>query len=110
MKRARRQALRELVSGVFATVFCVPGAHAERLATAFASQPLADALDAFAKATGYQLVYRAELTVGMTSKGADGGLSAQETLRQLLRGTGLTFQFINERTVVIYRSTDPAAP
>ena len=95
-----------LVAGVFATVLCVAGAYAEGLTGPFASQPLADALDAFAKATGYQLVYRSELAVGMTSRGADAGLTAEQTLHQLLRGTGLTFQFINERTVVIYRSTD----
>ena len=95
-----------LVSGVIATVLCVAGAYAEGLSSPFASQPLADALDAFAKATGYQLVYRSELAIGMTSKGADAGLTAEQTLHQLLRGTGLTFQFINERTVVIYRSTD----
>ena len=106
MKTARRRALQGLVSGVFATVLCVARAYAEGLSGPFASQPLADALDAFAKATGYQLVYRSELAVGMTSKGADAGLSAEQTLRQLLRGTGLAFHFINERTVVIYRSTD----
>jgi len=69
-----------LVSGVFATVLCVAGAYAEGLSAPSASQPLADALDAFAKETGYQLVYRSELAIGMTSKGADAGLTAEQTL------------------------------
>ena len=110
-RRARRRALWRLTSGILATVICVAGAYAQGLSVPFPSQPLADALDAFANATGYQLVYRTELATGMTSKGADAGLSAEQTLRQLLRGTGLAFQFINERTVVIFRSPDaPTEP
>jgi iron complex outermembrane recepter protein len=106
LKRERRWALQKVASGIFAAVLCVAGAYAEGLSAPFPSQPLADALDAFAKATGYQLVYRSELAVGMMSRGADAGLTAEQTLRQLLRDTGLAFQFINERTVVIYRSSD----
>jgi hypothetical protein len=103
-------ALQKVVSGLCATVLCFAAADAEPASAPFPSQPLADALDAFAKKTGYQLVYRSELAVGMMSKGADGGLTAEQTLRQLLRGTGLAFQFINERTVVIYRSSDTSSP
>jgi len=109
LKRGRRWARHKVVSGVCATVLCVASAYAEGLPPAFPSQPLADALDAFAKATGYQLVYRSELAQGMTTLGADAGLTAEQTLRQLLRDTGLAFRFINERTVVIYRSTNSSS-
>ena len=95
-----------VISTVFATLISCANAGAEGLPANLAPQPLADALDAFTKATGYQLVYRSELAVGMTSKGAEAGLPAADTLRQLLRGTGLDFKFVNDRTVVIFKSSD----
>lgn len=67
-------------------------------------QPLAQALEVFAADTGLQLVYRAEITSGLTSKGAHAGLSPEATLQELLRDTGLTFEFVNARTVTIRKS------
>ncbi|HEY6621210.1 MAG TPA: STN domain-containing protein, partial [Steroidobacteraceae bacterium] len=67
---------------------------------------LADALETFAKITGYQLVYRTEIAAGLKTQGAEAGLSAEDTLRQLLRGTGLTFAFVNDRTIAIYRASE----
>ena len=98
--------LLKVISTVFATIVTCANACAEGLPAALPAQPLADALDAFTKATGYQLVYRAELAAGVTSKGADAALPAADTLRQLLRGTGLDFKFVNDRTVVIFKPTD----
>jgi iron complex outermembrane recepter protein len=98
--------LLRVISTVFATIFSCSNAWSEGLPANLPPQPLADALDAFTKATGYQLVYRSELAVGMTSRGAEAGLPAGDTLRQLLRGTGLDFKFVNDRTVVIFRSPD----
>jgi iron complex outermembrane receptor protein len=77
---------------------------AEAPAGAPASQPLADVLEAFAKSTGYQLVYRADLTAGLTSTGVPPNTPPLEALRQLLRGTDLEFSFLNSRTIVISRS------
>jgi iron complex outermembrane receptor protein len=67
-------------------------------------QPLADALDTFAQRSGLQLVYSAQLAKGLMSQGAAAGESAEQTLRDLLRGTGLTFEFVNDRTVTVMRS------
>ena len=77
------------------TVFCT-AAYPNELSVPIAAQPLADALEAFAKSSGYQLVYRADLAAGSTSPGAEAHLPALETLAQLLRGTGLSFQFVND--------------
>ena len=68
--------------------------------------PLAQALDAFARQTGLQLVYVSHAVQGIISKGAPAGLTPRETLNRLLEGTGVTFEFLNERTVRIY----PLAP
>lgn len=81
-------------------------AYGEGFANPMPSQMLADALETFAKITGYQLVYRTEIAAGLKTKGAEAGLSAEDTLRQLLRGTGLAFAFVNDRTIAIYRASD----
>jgi outer membrane receptor protein involved in Fe transport len=74
------------------------------LSAAIAPQPLAAALSEFAHQTGLQLVYVSQIAAGRTSKGALAGLSPKEALRQLLDGTGLSFEFLNPRTVRIYEA------
>ncbi len=68
---------------------------------AIEAQPLPKALKSFAQATGLQLVYVSEIAAGLDSRGARAGLSPQESLQALLSGTGLTFEFVNDRTVSI---------
>jgi len=76
------------------------------LSAAIAPQPLSSALADFAHQTGLQLVYISRVAEGRASKGAPAGLTPKEALRQLLDGTGLSFEFLNPRTVRIY---EPAA-
>jgi iron complex outermembrane recepter protein len=76
-------------------------AVAEGLPRPLPAQPLADALDGFARYTGLQVVYRAELTNGLQSQGAEAGLSAEQALISILRDTGLSFQFVNAHTVTL---------
>jgi iron complex outermembrane receptor protein len=71
-----------------------------------ATQPLAQALSVFAKQTGLQLVYLSQEVASANTRGAPEGLGPRETLTRLLADTGLTFEFLNERTVRIY----PIAP
>ena len=69
-------------------------------------QPLAQALVEFAHQTGLQLLYESKLAVQRQSNEAAQGLSAAAALTEILRGTGLNFQFLNPKTVRIY---EPAA-
>ena len=62
---------------------------------------LEDALDRFSKDTGLQVIYRAKIASGVQSGETRAGASAEEALRDILRGTGLEFEFINPRTVAI---------
>jgi iron complex outermembrane receptor protein len=50
-------------------------------------------------------VYRTEIAEQLTTLGAEAGLSAEDTLRELLRGTGLVFATVNDRTFAIYRAS-----
>jgi outer membrane receptor protein involved in Fe transport len=79
------------------------------LPVAIAAQPLPQALDAFADATGLQLIYVAELAQGRTSRSVSPGLKPPAALARMLEGTGLDFVFLNSRTVKIF-ATPRRAP
>ena len=91
-----------------ALVAAMTGAHAmgksER--TDVPPQPLAHALDAFARQSGLQLIYESSLAADLASRGSPAGLSAPETLQRILEGTGLTYTFLNDRTVSINAAHD----
>src|SRR5690606_37920849 len=72
-----------------------------------AAQPLNEALRSFAKQTGLQLIYVSEPVLGQRSNPVPGGLAPGEALKRLLEGTGLTFEFINDRTVEIRPQPTP---
>ncbi len=79
------------------------GAYAEGLKEPLKAQPLADALEAFARQTGLQVLYTSDVARGVQSLGASTGRSTTATLRELLRDTDLTYEFVNARTVTILR-------
>lgn len=103
---------------ILATAFGVAAGRAQAPASLTAdipAQPLAAALADYARQSGLQLVYVSDLVTAHRTKGAQAGLSAADALRKLLDGTGLSFQFINARTVQILAAavasarTPPAA-
>ena len=80
--------------------------------TAWAEQPLATALEAWAHSRGWQLLYDDGLTSGMQAHEVKQGALDLDALAQLLQGTGLTYRMLNERTVSIVpvSSKRPAEP
>src|SRR5688572_4638945 len=82
---------------------------ASELSASIAPQPLAQALSEFSARTGLQLFYVAEIATQQVSKGASRGLPVRAALERLLDGTGLEFEFLNERAVRIY-AAPPAPP
>jgi len=88
-----------------------PAAEAvARLAADIDAGPVATALSTFGQQTGLQLIYVSAVTDSLQSKGARAGLTASEALEALLAGTGLTFEFLNARTVRVFPSAAiPAA-
>jgi outer membrane receptor protein involved in Fe transport len=72
------------------------------LSNDIAAQPLAQALSEFAAQTGLQLVYVSEIAATQDSKGAPRGLTAPAALGRLLAGTGLHYEFLNDRSVRIF--------
>jgi outer membrane receptor protein involved in Fe transport len=118
------------VSGILrALSICTPAALLEApatLAQAFEpaalsadipAQPLAQALEAFARQTGLQLVYVSGLVSDQRSHAASAGLSVKEALARVLQGTGLKFEYLTPRSIRILvavaappRDTTPKAP
>ncbi len=72
---------------------------------AIQAQPLDAALRIFALQTGLQLVYVTDVTRGLNTRGCSAAATPADALTQLLAGTGLSFDFINEHTVQIRMST-----
>lgn len=65
--------------------------------------PLADNLNAFADANRLQIVYGAEVTGGLRSRGLVGEYSVRGALDRLLAGTGLTYRLSEQRSTVSIR-------
>ena len=74
------------------------------------AQSLALALEAFAGQTGLQLVYVSGLVRDQKSRAIAAGLSATEALEQLLRGTGLEFEYLTPRSVRILAEPPSSRP
>lgn len=68
------------------------------------AQPLAQALPAFAKTTGLQMMYDATLVPGRRSSPVSGAMSPRSALALLLKDTGLSARFTSAGAVVIYAS------
>lgn len=67
------------------------------------------ALDTYIRETGSQLIYRADDVSGISTKGAQGQLSAQEALDSILANTGLTVHRDPSGAMVVTRKTDRRA-
>src|SRR5215472_10716864 len=109
-----------VVSGVLrALSICVPVAlvaapatPAQAIAAAtlpadIPAQPLAQALGDFARHTGLQLVYVSSVVRDKKSHGVSAGLSVNEALTRMLKGTGLRFEYLAPDTIDIIATAPP---
>jgi outer membrane receptor protein involved in Fe transport len=74
------------------------------------AQPLAEALTVFAQQSGLQLLYVSALATHRRSRAVAAGLSPTAALTELLAGTGLQFEFLDDRTVNIFAVPPDARP
>jgi len=73
------------------------------------AQPLARALNDFARQTGLHVVIDAKLAEGVVSNPVEGQLPAGAALGRMLAHTGLRYQFLDAKTVVVKRLDDSTA-
>jgi iron complex outermembrane recepter protein len=64
-------------------------------------QKLGPALRALAREQGFQIVYGSKEVSQLNSPGAVGEFTPAQALEQLLSGTGLTYRYVDEKTVTI---------
>lgn len=65
------------------------------------TQPLGSVLLALSREHGVQLIFLPEHVSGLHTQGANSELGFNDALILLLRGTGLTYRYVDERTVTI---------
>lgn len=77
-------------------------AQANRTATFdIPAQPLAQALTAFGRQSGLQVAVDTAVAAGKTSGAVVGSMTLEQALRQLLAGTGLSYQFTSANAVTV---------
>jgi outer membrane receptor protein involved in Fe transport len=76
-----------------------------RKPTNIPAQPLGSALASLAKDREFQVLYRTEVVGDTRTSGASGELTIDEAMRELLAGTGLSWRFIDARTVKVFVET-----
>ena len=76
--------------------------ESKALAADIPAQPLAQALAAFRRQTGLQLIYVSSVISNQRSQAVPAGLNADEALARLLQGTGLRFEHLTPRSIRIF--------
>ena len=72
-----------------------------RKPTDIPAQGLGPALTKLAKEFDFQVLYRTEIVSDLKSQGAVGTLTSDEALGKVLSGTGLTYKYLDDKTVTI---------
>lgn len=68
------------------------------------AQPIGDALSELAKHLGIQVTLYSEVAEGIQSKQLTGNFSTvREAIDQMLSGTGLTYRYLSDNTVMVYK-------
>jgi iron complex outermembrane receptor protein len=78
------------------------------------AQGLGAALQTLARDRNFQIIFVSEEVNNLQTPGAVGEFTSEEALKRLLTGTGLTFQYLDQKTVTIVTNNTttppPAAP
>lgn len=78
-----------------------PQAAAQTMTFSIPAQPLAKAIDAFIRTTGWQVGYSSALADGLSSKPVNGAYAPLEALRLMLAGTGIGVSATGPRTATL---------
>ncbi|MDG9852323.1 TonB-dependent receptor [Pseudomonas nitroreducens] len=87
----------------------VHAANAAAVELHIAPRSLDSALTQFADQAGLHLLFNSEDIQGLQSEGLDGTYTTEEALNQLLSGSGVSWRFTDERTVLLKREKDDSA-
>ncbi len=100
-----------LTSGLLVLFTAASAQEPTVLSEDIAAQPLAEALQAFSRQSGLNVVYVSGIVDGQRSQAVAAGLAATAALTRLLEGTGLRFEFLSAHSVrILAAAAGPAAP
>jgi iron complex outermembrane receptor protein len=80
-----------------------------RITTNIPAEELGSALQTVAKDYDFQVLYRTELVKDLRTQGAVGSLTSDEALDKVLKGTGLTYKYLDDKTVTIVPTSTAGA-
>jgi hypothetical protein len=80
----------------------------DKLAFKISAGSAPEALAEFVRQSGFQVLFDFDAIRSFNTREVSGQLNAAEALTRMLEGSGLTFEFINERTITV--RPRPAAP
>jgi hypothetical protein len=86
------------------------GTSVRKQPTHIAAQALGSALKMLAQSRGLQVLYLSSTVRNIQTQGAEGEITADEAFEQLLKGTGLTYRYLDENTVTVYETEVATAP
>lgn len=87
----------------FGAASAVPQAQVRAVTLDIKAQPIGSALNEFARQSGVQVLLYSEVSAGLSVAGLVGTFAPDAALTKLLSNTGLTFEYVNSRTVAIHR-------
>src|SRR5690349_20487541 len=83
------------------TVQAAEGAQDARHLIDIPPQPLKPALKQLSDQRHFQIVFLTDTVGKLETSGAKGNLTTDEALRQILAGTGLTYKYIDQKTITV---------
>lgn len=101
--RSSRKQTRRLIGLAVALALCSANALAEPVQFSIPAGDAAETLKAFGAKAGVQLLFVTGAADKRPTPALNAKLEPAEALQRLLQGTGLTFEFVNERTVAVRR-------
>jgi iron complex outermembrane recepter protein len=101
VNRTRRHLLNYAALGLMPVVVGNASGERRKLRLAIDAGSAAVTLAEFIRQTGLQVLFETDAIRGHTTRAVSGQLDANEALRVMLDGSGLMFEFINERTVAV---------
>ena len=91
------------------TLRVAPASSLARLTLKIAAGTAPQALAEFVRQTGLQVLFDFDAIRNITTHEVSGRLDPREALSRMFEGCGVTFEFINERTISV-RLLPPATP
>jgi hypothetical protein len=88
------------LTAAFGLQGAVPG-KIEKLALKIAATTAPQALAEFVRQTGFQVLFDFDAIRDITTHEVSGQLDPGEALSRMFEGSGLTFEFINDRTISV---------